>query len=370
VKSGPTFQALLKNYWFLQFAGWGGVALLGWIMNWVQQTTYGEASVAQSSYFLPLTCLVGLVSTHLLRIVIRRGRWLELSGGKLAFRYAVALAVMSFGLALLGFFFFGESPGKANRIEAFAIALLVNSSLVGAWMAIYFLTHFKDAFHRAEAERAQLNEAYTRSQLEALTQQINPHFLFNALNTVRALIPSDLREPREAVTKLAAILRATLRSGQDAASSLAGEMEIVRDYLALQKLRFGDNLEVREDIDLRCLAGEIPPLLLLTVVENAIKHGVQCREEQSVLTIEAKLADSMVTVAVESPSSAARASAEESFGIGLRNAQERLRLAFGEEAKVLLSKDDPALTKCVLFFPMRECGSDPERLSPHESRHC
>jgi len=328
--------------------------LLGWAMNGLQRTIYGDASVAQDSCFLPLTCLAGLVSTHLLRIVIKRGRWLELSGSKLAFRYAVALAVMSFGLAILGFFFFGESSGKVNRIEAFAIAWLVNSSLVGAWMAIYFLTHFKEAFHRAEAERAQLNEAYTRSQLEVLTNQINPHFLFNALNTVRALIPPDLREPRDAVTKLAGILRATLRSGQDAASSLAEEMEIVRDYLALQKLRFGDNLEVGEYIDPHCLAGEIPPLLLLTIVENAIKHGVQSREDVAFLNIEAKLADGMVTVTVESPSSSARASEDESHGIGLRNAQGRLRLTFGEEAKVLLSKDDPALTKCLLFFPLRE----------------
>ncbi len=361
MKSGPTFQALLKNYWFLQFAGWGGIALVGWIMNWVQRTTNGEASVAQSSYFLPLTCLAGLVSTHLLRIVIRRGRWLELSGGKLAFRYAIALAVMSVSLAILGFFFFGESSVKATRIEVFAIELLVNSSLVGAWMAIYFLMHFKEASHRAEAERAQLNEAYTRSQLEALTRQINPHFLFNALNTVRALIPSDLREPRDAVTKLAGILRATLRSGRRATSSLAEEMEIVWDYLALQKLRFGDNLDVREGIDSRCLAGEIPPLLLLTIVENAVKHGVQCCEKQAVLTIEARLADGVVTVAVESPSPTARVSVDESLGIGLRNAQERLRLAFGDEAKILLSKDDPALTKCVLSFPMRERGSRPNR---------
>jgi LytS/YehU family sensor histidine kinase len=330
-------------------------------MNGLQRTIYGDTSVAKDSYFLPLTCLAGLVSTHLLRIVIKRGRWLELSGSKLALRYAVALAVMSFGLAILGFFLFGELPGKANRIEAFTIALLVNSSLIGAWMAIYFLTHFKEAFHLAESERAQLNEAYTRSQLEALTQQINPHFLFNALNTVRALIPADSREPRDAVTKLAGILRATLRSGQDVASSMAEEMEIVRDYLALQKLRFGDNLEVREDIDPRCLAGEIPPLLLLTIVENAVKHGVQCCEEQAVLTIEARLAYGMVTVAVESPSPTASALVDESLGIGLRNAQDRLRLAFGDEAKVLLSKDDPALTKCVLFFPMRERGRRPHR---------
>lgn len=356
MKISPTFQALLKSYWFLQLIGWGGVALLGWFMNGLQRTLYRDASVAQGSYFIPLTCLAGLVATHCLRVVIKRDRWLELSGGKLAFRYAMALALVSFVLAVLGFFFFGESPGKENRLEAFTIALLVNSSLIGAWMAIYFLTHFKEAFHRAEAERAQLNEAYTRSQLEALTNQINPHFLFNALNTVRALIPSDLREPRQAVTKLADILRATLRSGQEAATSLAGEMEIVRDYLALQELRFGENLRVRENFDPHCLASEIPPLLLLTIVENAIKHGVQSREDEAVVSIEARVADGMVILTVGSPSPA-RALADESLGIGLHNAQERLRLAFGEEAKVCLEKDDPSLTKCVLFFPMRERGT-------------
>lgn len=325
-------------------------------MDGVQRAFYGDAAVAQSSYFLPLTCLTGLVSTHFLRILIRRGRWLELSGGKLAFRYAVALVLMSFCLAILEFFFFGKSLGTANPMEAFAITLLVNSSLVGAWMAIYFLTHFKDAFHRAEAERAQLNEAYTRSQLEALTNQINPHFLFNALNTVRALIPSGLQEPREAVTKLADILRATLRSGQDAATSLSGEMDIVRDYLALQKLRFGKNLRVCEQLDPCCLAAEMPPLLLLTIVENAIKHGVQSREDEAVVSIEARVADGMVTLTVGSPSPPP-VPADESLGIGLHNAQERLRLVFGEPAKVFLEKDDPSLTKCVLFFPMRQRGT-------------
>jgi hypothetical protein len=350
-----------RVYWLFQLGGWGSVALAGWLVDGLQQSIYGSASYGRGPSFLPLTCLGGLVATHVLRVVIRRDRWLDLSGGRLALRYAAALVVLSVGLAALDFFFLGESPALANRMEAFMVALLVNSSLIGAWMAIYFLMHFQNAYHRAEAERAFLNEAYTRSQLEALTQQINPHFLFNALNTVRALIPAEFREPRDAVTKLAGILRATLRSGQDAASSLAGEMEIVRDYLALQKLRFGKNLEVREDIDPRCLAGEIPPLLLLTIVENAVKHGVQCCEEQAVLSIEAGLADGLVTIVVESPSPTARAPVDESLGIGLRNAQERLRLAFGDGAKVVLGKDDPALTKCVLFFPMREGGSRPNR---------
>lgn len=355
--------SLLSNriYWLFQFGGWGSVALAGWFLDSLQQTVYGTASYGRGPSFLPLLCLGGLVATHCLRIVIRRSRWLDLSGGRLAIRYAAALVVLSFGLAALDFFFLGQSPGPSNRMEAFTLALLVNSSLIGAWMAIYFLMHFQNAYHRAEAERALLNEAYTKSRLEALTQQINPHFLFNALNTVRALIPAEFREPRDAVTKLAGILRSTLRSGQDATSGLAEETEIVRDYLALQKLRFGDNLEVREDINPRCFAGEIPPLLLLTIVENAVKHGVQCCEEQAVLTIEASLADGMVTVAVESPSPTARASVDDSLGIGLRNAQERLRLAFGDKAKVLLTKDDPTLTKCVLFFPMRERGGRPNR---------
>jgi LytS/YehU family sensor histidine kinase len=333
--------------------GWGSVALAGWLMDGLQQAIYGSASYGRGPSFLPLICLGGLAATHCLRMVIHRGRWLDLSGGRLAIHYAAALVVLSFGLAAFDFFFLGESPGSDNRMEAFTVALLVNSSLIGAWMAIYFLMHFQNAYHRAEAKRALLNEAYAKSQVEALTQQINPHFLFNALNSVRALIPADLREPREAVTQLAEILRAILRSGRQPAASLEGEMEIVRDYLGLQKLRFGDHLQVVEKIDSRCLAAEIPTLLLLTIVENAIKHGVQSREEQATVCIHAGEQDGMLRISVESPAARGRVASEESLGIGLHNAQERLRLAYGDTAEVKLFADDPVVTKCVLTFPWR-----------------
>jgi len=347
------------GYWACQSFGWGGVAALGWMMNGIQRLSAAGSQPTLDNYFLPLTCIAGFFSTHFLRILIKNGKWLEMQQRALALRYALALVVITLALTFLGITFFGEARDVENRLEAFTITLMVNSSLVGAWMAIYFLLHFHEAFHSTRAERALLKEAYTRTQLDALRQQINPHFLFNALNTIRAFIPPSSHEAREAVTKLAEILRATLRSGQDPTTSLAEEMSVVRDYLRLEKLRFGDHLQIRESLGPGTLRAQIPPLLLLTIVENAIKHGVQHQEKQATIGISAHIADGDITLTVESPGGSLSEASSDSLGIGLRNAQKRLTLIFGERTSVLLSTSDPAVTKCELVFPSRLHESPP-----------
>jgi LytS/YehU family sensor histidine kinase len=346
-------------YWFCQSLGWGGVVGLGWMMNGIQRLSAVGSQPTQDNYFLPLTCVAGFFTTHFLRILIKKGKWLEMQRSALALRYALALVVITLALTFLGLTFFGESRNVENRLEAFTITLMVNSSLVGAWMAIYFLLHFHEAFHSARAERALLKEAYTRTQLDALRQQINPHFLFNALNTIRAFIPPSSHEAREAVTKLAEILRATLRSGQNPTTPLAEEMSVVRDYLRLEKLRFGDQLQIRESLAPGTLRAEIPPLLLLTIVENAIKHGVQHQEKQATIGISSHIADEEITLTVESPGGSLSEANSNSLGIGLRNAQKRLTLIFGEKTSVLLSTSDPSVTKCELVFPSRLHQSNP-----------
>jgi len=346
-------------YWICQSLGWGGVVGLGWMMNGIQRLSAAGSQPTQANYFLPLTCVAGFLATHFLRMLIKNGRWLEMQRSALALRYALALVVITLALTFLGLTSFGESRNVESRLEAFTITLMVNSSLVGAWMAIYFLVHFHEAFHSARAERALLKEACTQSQLDALRQQINPHFLFNALNTIRAFIPLTSHEAREAVTKLAEILRATLRSGQDPTTPLADEMSVVRDYLRLEKLRFGDQLQIHESLGPGTLRAQIPPLLLLTIVENAIKHGVQLQEKQTTIGISSRIADGKIALTVESPGGSLSEANSNSLGIGLRNAQQRLTLIFGKKTSVHLSTSDPSITKCELVFPSRFHQSPP-----------
>jgi len=348
-------------YWLCQLGGWGGVAALGWMMDSLQRLSTPSLSSAQDHFFLPLTCIAGFAVTDLLRRIIKGGRWLELSPSKIILRYAAALLTSSLFLSFCGTFLFASPPARETRMETFTVALLANSSLVGAWMAIYFLLHFYEAFHHAREERALLKEAYMASQLEALSLQLNPHFLFNALNTIRALIPASSKEAREAVTKLAETLRATLSSGEVPLISLRQELQVVRDYLSIEKLRFGEHLVIVEEIDPDTLDAAIPPLLLLTIVENAIKHGVQHHDENAVLTIRSRIEGEEIALSVCSPGTPhdgekSPPSSSDSLGIGLRNVRERLRLLFGEQTAATLASElsgEIMMTHCQLRFPKR-----------------
>jgi hypothetical protein len=339
------------TYWGCQLFGWGGVALFGRIMEALQALASPAAAQIQDHGFLPLTCLAALVASHLLRLMIRRGQWLEMPPAKLILRYALALAVSTMLLSVIGVLFFKSPMAQESRTETFTIALMINSSLMGAWMAIYFLFHFYEAFHRSREEQALLRETVTRSQLEVLRLQLNPHFLFNALNSIRALIPPSAPEAREGVTRLAGVLQSTLVGKTTDTIAFSRELDLVHDYLAIEKLRFADHLRIVESIDPALDPIPIPPLMLLTLVENAIKHGVQLHEQAATLSLFGTLADGMVTLVVESPGSNSQGSDQFSLGIGLRNVRERLQLIYGTGVSAVLEAVEASMMRCTLRYP-------------------
>lgn len=342
------------TYWGCQIVGWGGVALFGRIMEALQALASPLSEQSQDHGFLPLTCLAGLMASHLLRMLIRRGEWLEMPPRNLILRYGLALAVSTFILSLIGVLFFKAPSSSEGRTETFTIAMMINSSLMGAWMAIYFLFHFYEGFHNAREEQVLLREAVTRSQLEALQLQLNPHFLFNALNSIRALIPATAPEAREGVTRLAGVLHSTLAGKPGKTVPLAKELEVVRDYLSIEKLRFGEHLRVVEALDPTLAQVSIPPLMLLTLVENAIKHGVQHREEPATVSIRGGLevGGKTVSLSVESPASEGAKDEDSSLGIGLRNVRERLQLIYGDQATAVLESTEGSSIRSILRYPV------------------
>lgn len=347
------FSNALGNRWLVyagcQILGWGGVAAFGWIMGWVRHLGGQETRIAEDQVFLSLTCLAGLVATHILWIVIRRGEWLVLSPVKIMVRYAAALIITSLVLSLVGMEFFMAGPTGESRVETFTAALMINTSLVGAWMAIYFLLHFYEGFHAARAEQALLKQAVTAGKLEALRLQLNPHFFFNALNSIRALIPASNAEARHALTLMASVLRTTLGSSECASVPFAQEIELVRNYLEIEKIRFAEHLNVIEDISPPVLSTGIPPLILLTLVENGIKHGVQLQEAPATLSIKADVFNGEVRISVENPG--ASATADASLGLGLQNLRERLRLTFGSRSTAELHACPNGHVRAELKYP-------------------
>ncbi len=356
------------RYWWCQLGGWGGVAALGVLVVFlVSQREIAEginAALASAksagvrpddggnARFMTFTCLLGLVASHGWRVLILNQGWMRWPVTRLVWHAAAWWVGLTLLLSAITIRFFTvnlpEENGAANAIPA----VMMNASLLGAWCAVYFLVHFHDAFHRANLDRAELAAAVAASQLLALQGQTNPHFLFNSLNTVRALMPATATEARRAITLLAETLRATLLEGKKASIPLARELEIVRAYLSLERLRFEEDLTVEEEIAPAALDVQVPSLMLQTLVENALKHGLLRTGGRGVLRLVAKSDDDAVWLRVRSPGTLdVEADATASLGIGLENVRERLRLLFGPEASLCLRAPQLGIIEAIVRIP-------------------
>ncbi|HWL86070.1 MAG TPA: histidine kinase, partial [Polyangiaceae bacterium] len=187
---------------------------------------------------------------------------------------------------------------------------------------------------------------------------LNPHFLFNSMNGIRSLIADDPDRARTAVTELSRTLRYALRAHDEEFVPLAREFAIVDDYLALETLRLGDRLTVQRDVAEDAGQALIPAMLLQTVVENAIKHGIARLPNGGTLGVSARIADGALFVRVDNPRPVgARASSNtadeeaNASGIGLSNARERLRLLLGADANIELDLSKPDCATARLRIP-------------------
>lgn len=237
------------------------------------------------------------------------------------------------------------TPAGQFRNQAIAMTMVVI-----AWVAIYLALVLQRRRYQAEMRETQLGAALQAAELRLLKSQLNPHFLFNALNGVRGLIVEDPARARDAVTQLARMLRHTLSSGDEDLVSLNVEMQLVDDYLALESMRLEDRLRVERDIDDAARAVRLPAMLLQTLVENAIKHGIAPLKEGGTLRIGARVVAGELRIEVRNPAPPARSEAAEG-GLGLRNARERLRLLFGERASLELAFPQPGEAHARVRLP-------------------
>ena len=169
------------------------------------------------------------------------------------------------------------------------------------------------------------------------------------------LIDEDPPRARLAVTQLSNLLRYSLQSGQLETVAFEDELRVVNDYLALEQVRHEERLRVRMDIAPDTLALPIPPMLLQTLVENAVKYGISARPEGGEITIVARCVDGALSIQVTNPGSLvtpATPARQASTGVGLRNAADRLRLLFGERATLQLRSETPALVVAEALLPL------------------
>ncbi len=328
-------------YWALQLVGWGfhfNAQASGEVVfagaTWSQATmVWGTASVA------------GILLTQTFRWTAKRRGWLALppyplfarvAGSALLLAALSHLLVMSLSqivygtpvAPIMGSFY--ERLSESMQLRNQFIQILV---IYASWLALYM------AF-AMQRRRQQLSEQLQSTQLRLLKSQLNPHFLFNALNGLRSLIEDEPARARDAVTQLARTLRYTLASGDEDLVSLERELEMVEDYLALESMRLAERLGVERRIEPAARASRVPTMLLQTLVENAIKHGIAALKEGGTLRIEARIVKDELRLTVTNPRPRGIA-ATDGAGVGLQNAAERLRLLFGARGGLNLDLSQP-----------------------------
>jgi hypothetical protein len=327
-----------RFYWRAQVVGWLAVNLF--LLVHAQLNAAPRASMPLRLIALGGFALCGMASTHVLRGWLRSagaviGPWPRLAGhgGVGVVGAGLLMAAGVFALPLL-------APGLAAEIwtehpaAAFAARLFLCASLCTGWLLLYLGYESVRSYQSALTERARYEAALKDAELRALRGQLNPHFLFNALNVLRRLAATDPSRTRQAITQLAGLLRDTLNGGEQPAIKLSAELRQVDAYLQLEKLRFEERLEIVWEVPPEAMERPVPPFSVLTLVENAVKHGIASRIAGGRLVVGAVLAADATVVRV---TNSGTLPADPRTGrVGMQNLRERLRLLYGERATLEL----------------------------------
>lgn len=318
-------------YWACQLIGWGSYVALG--LYWAAQAVGWRASVVVG-YVLFFGYSIAL--TDLLRREMRRRHWLDASPGRVLWR--MALAVIAIGLVQT-FLIFSVTLVLTRKVTQLGGASMIFSYWVGvtgvdgAW-AVFYVAATGPRRYREKEVRLQL--ALREAELRALEAQLNPHFLFNSLNSIRALVVENPPLAQDMLTRLANILRYNLHRDLMHTIPLASELEAVTDYLALEGVRFEDRLRVEFAIDPAAAQVAVPPMLLQTLVENALKHGIAPLPGGGELIIRATLQTDGMLVEVENTGQIVTPGPG-ATQVGLANTRERLRILYGDGARIDLA---------------------------------
>jgi sensor histidine kinase YesM len=346
-------------YWTLQLVCWG----LYFYWQSSGEVIFAGAPWSKAGVMWGGVCAAGIGLTHTLRWFSKRQAWLELPPLALLIRVLAGLLLIALTSSLIAMALSSTLYGTpvVPILGAFYRKLhftgqlrnqFIGSLLIYAiWVAVYFGIAIQRRRHRAELRQVQLAEALQVAELRLLKAQLNPHFLFNALNGVRALIAGDPAKAQDAVTRLARTLRYTLSSGEENLVTMARELEMVDDYLALESLRLAERLKVIREIAPAATVVRIPAMLMQTLVDNAIKHGIAPLRQGGTLRIAAHVVAAELIIEVVNPCPEGTATELRSEGVGLKNLSERLRLLFGPAARLRLDLSCPGLAIAEVRLP-------------------
>ena len=302
--------------------------------------------------------LSGILVTHLFRTVIRRSGWLLLSPENALFKFLVGILVTCLVMAVIrislvdALHLLSLSRGTLDLMSRLLATTFENAIMVTVWTLIYYFYHYIENSRKQQLDTLKLEALVKELELKTIKAHINPHFIFNALNSIRALIDENPSRARTAITELSNILRSSMQAEKLETVTFEKELNIVKDYLALEHIRFEDRLQVEYDIDEDTLDQPVPPMMLQTLVENAIKHGISHQIDGGKVKIVSDFREDYHELVIQNTGELSGNGARNMDGFGLASTKNRLQILFGQKANFDIREVNGNTVQATVLIPV------------------
>ena len=329
VVSRPFFEEKSRAFWMLQAAGWSGYFVLRTVSS-VSNNISFDGVIA-----VIIETIIGYCLTLLLSALYGFYRRLPRISSVLLTLVTLGLATLIYAVLEAFTFSFIRMADPGIALSQVVGYLFLTFTVLAGWSALYFGINFYLIVEEQADKMEALEHQASHAQLAMLRYQLNPHFLFNTLNSISTLVLLKQTERANVMlSRLSSFLRYTLANEPTAHVTLAQEVETLKLYLEIEKMRFDERLRTHFDIDPRVARARLPSLLLQPLVENGIKYAVTPQEEGADITVTARLVGERVLISVSDTGPGlieVKSRPTLSTGVGLANIKERLAQSFGAD---------------------------------------
>ncbi|WP_268122862.1 sensor histidine kinase [Roseivirga pacifica] len=375
-----------KLYWLLQFGGWSGLMFTSFLAMIMLTPTWLALSMNL------LFVVFGVLISHLYRRYVKKRDWKNLEIKQLVPRVFLASilqglvhGVISLLLIIVGFALIAQSNPEIlegmtglpkiegvdeetqkllqeasmksftpTKIIVFLISFIISFAVYFiSWSSIYFAYQYLQRTREVEIEKWKLSASVKDAELSALKAQINPHFIFNSLNNIRSLVIEDYERARDSITHLSDLLRFSIQFDQYERVSLDKELAVVKDYLNLEAIQLEERLKYDFRIDKSTKEFQVPPMIVQTLVENAIKHSINELPNGGEIIIETKLDVDFLYIYVKNTGQLkVNRMPGHRRGIGINNSKERLRLLYGQKSSLVVENMNEKMVCATVKIPL------------------
>lgn len=344
----------ISLYWQYQLLGWS-LASLYWAYNFYFKEAY---SIFHTTTNFIFDILIGVSLTHCYKLVIKRTRQKSLKRFN-SVQLIISVIVLAFLFMVLNnikwqLYTVYVKGGVADLLGVFVDwdqPLITGLRLMSIWVLAYHLHHYYSKQITITKSNAELSIHAKQVQINHLSKQLKPHFLFNSLNSVKSLIVENPTKARRSIDLLSDILRSSIYT-KESLITIAEELQLVNDYIELEKIRFEARLKLETTVDERLLGCKIPSLIIQTLIENAVKYGIQNSVKGGTIVLSISRKGHLIEIEVQNPGALVYKDRPDK-GLGLTNLTKRLNLQYNGKASFALKEKQKGLIVAKLMIPVQ-----------------